>query len=512
MPRFVSLTAALLAALALPALPAHAGAPDGTLTVRTPSVKAGDPVEFSYSTPRPDAKNWIGLYNDPGNGPVDQKYVGPSLKWVYIPAAAGAATLPTDGLEPGNYVAYALAKDGYEWLAPPAKLKIVSSEPLHFVTGDFTLRNARAKSPYAATVKGTVRGPEATFRKVNGPEWVRIGEDGAVTGTPPASASSKTAAVTVEARTDAGERTTATVHIRVRPPGAPLVPQLKAMSWNLWHGGSQVKGGREKQVKFLLDRDVDVVGLQETSSTSAKELAEALGWDHYQAGGDLGVISRYPIVARGPLPSESGLAGVNARIRLDDRHEVALWNVHLGYTPYGPYDACFGEWSVDRLLAREAESKRTEQIQRVMSAMSGDLAASGRTPVLLTGDFNAPSHLDWTPATKRCGYDSVPWPTSVAPEQAGMKDSYRVAHPDPVAAPGITWSPIYTTFTGGYGHDAHTGEPEPQDRIDFVHYKGDIEVTSSEAVVEGAPAPIPNHQDNAWTSDHAAVLTTFAMN
>ncbi|WP_433423937.1 endonuclease/exonuclease/phosphatase family protein [Microtetraspora malaysiensis] len=167
---------------------------------------------------------------------------------------------------------------------------------------------------------------------------------------------------------------------------------------------------------------------------------------------------------------------------------------------------------MDRLLARESESKRTEQIQRVMSAMSGDLAASGRTPVLLTGDFNAPSHLDWTPATKRCGYDSVPWPTSVAPEQAGMKDSYRVAHPDPVAAPGITWSPIYTTFTGGYGHDAHTGEPEPQDRIDFVHYKGDIEVTSSEAVVEGAPAPIPNHQDNAWTSDHAAVLTTFAMN
>ncbi|WP_169808820.1 endonuclease/exonuclease/phosphatase family protein, partial [Microtetraspora fusca] len=132
---------------------------------------------------------------------------------------------------------------------------------------------------------------------------------GSVTGTPPASASAKTAAVTVEARTDAGERTSATVRIRVRPPGAPLVPELKAMSWNLWHGGSQVKGGREKQLKFLLDRDVDVVGLQETSSTSAKELAEALGWDHYQAGADVGIISRYPIVSRGPLPSESGLAG-----------------------------------------------------------------------------------------------------------------------------------------------------------------------------------------------------------
>ncbi|ACZ87842.1 endonuclease/exonuclease/phosphatase family protein [Streptosporangium roseum] len=510
MSRFLTLTIGLLAAVALPAIPAHAGTPDGTLSLRTASVKAGDPIELSYSTPRPDSKNWIGLYADPGNGPVDQKYVGPSLKWVYIPSGSGTATLPTDGLEPGDYVTYALAKDGYEWLAAPAKVKIASSEPLHFVTRAFTLRNARAKSPYTATVKGTVRG-EASFRKADGPAWVRVGQDGTVTGTPPASTSAKTATFTVEARNQAGESATATVGVRVRPPGGPLVPELRTMSWNLWHGGSQVKGGREKQLKFLLDRDVDVVGMQETSSTSAKELAEALGWDHYQAGADLGIVSRYPIVSRGPLPSESGLAGINAKIRLDDRHEVAVWNVHLGYTPYGPYDACFGKWGVERLMAREAESKRTRQIQEIMSAMSGDLADASRTPVLLTGDFNAPSHLDWTAETRKCGYDSVSWPTSVAPEQSGMKDSYRVAHPDPVADPGITWSPIYTTFTGGYDHDGHKGEPEPQDRIDFVHYKGDLKVKSSDAVVEGTPAPIPNHKDNAWTSDHAAVLTTFAV-
>lgn len=504
----VPLIATVLGMTAL-TLPAHA-APDGTLTLASATVKAGDPIALSYSTPRPDAKNWVGLYTEPGNGPVNEQYVGPSLKWAYIPSSAGTASLPTSGLEPGDYVVYALAKDGYAWLARPAKVKVVSSEPLRFVTGDFTLRNARAKSPYSATVKGTVRSA-ARFSKVTGPSWVQVGEDGAVTGTPPASASDKTATVTVEARNDLGESAKATVRIRVRPPGGPLVPELKAMSWNLWHGGSQVNGGRTKQLKFLLDSDVDVVGMQETSSTSAKELAQALGWDYFQAGGDMGVISRYPITTRGPLPSESGLAGINVRIQLDERRSLALWNVHLGYTPYGPYDACFGKWSVERLLQREAESKRTGQIKAVVSAMSGDLAASDRTPVLLMGDFNAPSHLDWTPATKKCGYDSVPWPTSVVPEQAGLKDSYRVAHPDPAAKPGITWSPIYTTFTGGYGHDSHTGEPEPQDRIDFVHYKGGLQVTSSEAVVEGTPTPIPNHKNNAWTSDHAAVLTTFAL-
>ncbi|WP_113701791.1 endonuclease/exonuclease/phosphatase family protein [Nonomuraea lactucae] len=504
-----------IAALTLTGLaaPAYAAAPDGKLALASTTVKSGEPINLSYSTPRPDPRNWIGLYNDPGNGPVEEKYVGPSLKWVYIPAASGTASLPTDGLEPGNYVVYALAKDGYAWLAQPAKLKVVSNETLHFVTQDFTLRNARAASPYTATVKGTLRGQAASFRKVEGPRWLTVGDDGTVTGTPPASSSAKTATVRIEARSEAGESATATVRIRVRPPGARLVPELKAMSWNLWHGGSQVRNGREKQLKFLLDRDVDVVGLQETSSTSAKALADALGWDYFQAGPDMGIISRYPIVSRGPLPAQSGLAGITARIRLDDRREddLVLWNVHLGYTPYGPYDACFGKMSTDRLLAREVESGRTPQIEKIMTAMAGDLGATSRTPVLLVGDFNAPSHLDWIPAAKRCGLPSMAWPTSVAPARAGMKDSYRVAHPDPVAEPGITWSPIYKTFTGGYGHDSHIGEPEPQDRIDFVHFKGGLRVKASDAVVEGTPRPIPDHQDNTWTSDHAAVLTTFAV-
>ncbi|MER7499682.1 endonuclease/exonuclease/phosphatase family protein [Nonomuraea pusilla] len=508
----VPIAAAAIAALALPAAPA-AAAPDGALAVAAARVTSGQPITFTYSTPRPDPKNWIGLYTDPGNGPAEEKYVGPSLRWVYVPQSSGTATLPTDGLEPGDYVAYALAKDGYAWLAAPVKVKIVSNEPPRFVTGAFTLRNARAGSPYAASVKGLARGRTESFAKVSGPAWAQVGADGSVTGTPPASASAKTAVLTVEARGADGERATATVRVRVRPPGAPLVPELKALSWNLWHGGSQVRNGREKQLKFLLEQDVDVVGVQESSGVAVRELGEALGWDYYQAGADVGILSRYPITARGPEPSASGLPVSNVRVRLDERRgtELAVWNAHLGYTPYGPYDACFGKMPVERLLEREAQSKRTGQIEGIMRAMAPELEASGRSPVLLMGDFNAPSHLDWTDANRRCGYGDVPWPTSVAPAEAGMLDTYRVAHPDPAADPGITWSPIYKTFTGGYGHDSHAGEPEPQDRIDFIHVKGDLSVLSSEAVVEGTPRPIPGHQDNAWTSDHAAVLTVFKV-
>ena len=82
-------------------------------------------------------------------------------------------------------------------------------------------------------------------------------------------------------------------------------------------------------------------------------------------------------------------------------------------------------------------------------------------PVFLTGDFNSPSHLDWTPAVAAVR-DDVPypfdWPVSRALADAGFRDSYREVHPDPVAVPGFTWTP------GGLESDPN----EVHDRIDWV--------------------------------------------
>jgi endonuclease/exonuclease/phosphatase family metal-dependent hydrolase len=293
------------------------------------------------------------------------------------------------------------------------------------------------------------------------------------------------------------------------PSQAESADQLKVMSFNLWHGGSQVDDYREKQLRFLRDTGVDVVGLQEQDG-SARELAERLGWDYYDGGSsDLGVISRYPIVD-GSAPA--GLPALNVRIQLDDR-QISLWNVHLGYQPYGPYDMCFGKMSKKQLLARERQSGRTPQIKGILREMAGDLADRRRTPVLLVGDFNAPSHLDYTAATadEHCGYAEFGWPTSVLPTEAGLVDSFRVARPDPAGAPANTWSPVFPIFTGGYGYDDHIGEPEPQDRIDFVYKAGRLRVGDSQSLVVGDPEPWPDHAGNEWTSDHAAVLTTFRL-
>ncbi|MEV4415848.1 endonuclease/exonuclease/phosphatase family protein [Catellatospora sp. NPDC049609] len=265
---------------------------------------------------------------------------------------------------------------------------------------------------------------------------------------------------------------------------------LKVMSWNLWLAGGCVNGARDKQLAFLREQAPDVVGLQETLGFAARELAEELGWHHHQ-GGSCGVISPHPIIER---YGHEQMWGVGARLRLPDGGELVAWSAHLNYDPYGPYDFHLAGMSVPEVLTREADAGRPAQIEEILAAMGPALAEPG-LPVLLTGDFNVPSHLDWP---------DLPWQVSVAVERAGLRDSYRVVHPDPVAVPGHTWSPLNPW------HEQREGTPEPQDRIDFVHFAGPLRAVTSDTVGVGEPRPMPHHADNDWTSDHWAVLSTFA--
>ncbi|MDT9701076.1 HAD-IA family hydrolase [Streptomyces sp. P17] len=253
-----------------------------------------------------------------------------------------------------------------------------------------------------------------------------------------------------------------------------LLPyELRVMSWNLWYGGTKVHDHRAKQLKVIAETGVDVVGLQETYGTAAEELAEALGWHHHRAGENLGIISRFPVTARLGDPDVGFYGAAGVRIAVGDQ-DVEVWTAHLDYRDYGPY-VTEGDPTVHEGV-RLAEMRDT--LRRIGDA----------EPVVLVGDFNCPSHLDWP---------DVSWPVTVAAEQAGLRDSYREANPDPVRDPGHTWSPV-------------EGHPEPQDRIDFVLHRG-LRVLDSRSYVSGSPRPLPDVADNDWPSDHAAVITTFSL-
>ncbi|MCY9783421.1 endonuclease/exonuclease/phosphatase family protein [Nocardiopsis sp. EMB25] len=498
--RIRNLVPAVVAAiiLILGAAPASAER-QGTL-----EVVEGSPVIFSYTTTAPHPTNWIGLYHASGGGPADEEYVSPSLVWRYAPGTEGTVTLPADSLEPGHYVAYFLARDGYTWLTEPIDVHLPTDAPVTFPVDAAALRNARVGDAYEADLGGLASRPDAEFAKVDGDAWIDVAADGTLSGTPDGSGGA-TAQVTVEATAPGGSSARLTATVPVRPRGSALVPELDVLTFNTWHGGSRVNGYHDKQVRFLLESGADVVGLQETEGGAATRLADALGWYHWQSGGSLGVLSRYPIV------EEYGTARASAgvRVALDGAEsQVNLWTAHLGHTPYGPYDACFDGMDVDTILQREAESGRTGQITDTLAAMADQIDGADDVPVLLVGDFNSPSHLDWTEELreKNCGYADVPWPTSVLPTEAGLVDSFRAANPDPVAVPGTTWSPLYPR------HNGSTGRAEPQDRIDFVYHAGeDLSVRDSRTLVVGDPATVPNHADNEWTTDHATVLTTYGV-
>ena len=122
---------------------------------------------------------------------------------------------------------------------------------------------------------------------------------------------------------------------------------------------------------------------------------------------------------------------------------------------------------------------------------------SGRdtVPVVLVGDFNAPR--TWTGRTST-------WPVTKAAEDGRSARLLPRGPPRPAREPGHTWSPVHAE------HEDGSGRPEPQDRIDFVLHRG-LTVLDSRTFVSGTPAPLAGRRGNDWPSDHAAVITTFAV-
>lgn len=497
--------AALAAATAVPRAPSgfksETAARAISANTTSLAVVAGPPLTFSYSTPDPDSKNWIGIWNDYYGGPDNQTSVANSLAWNWADKAQGSVQVDVSKLQAGRYKAYFLAKGGYKWLADPIEVFVPGTGPLEFLIKNLTTQHARVGDAFVAVVSGLLANPKdenTTYAVINRhcADWVSISKNGTITGKPTARGLTK---FTVAATGSDGSVAHLPVTVPVVNAKDPLVEKLKVLTFNIWQGGKNVNDYHRKQLNFLTGIDADVVGMQESFFRDGLRLAKALGWYVWQSN-DASIISRYPIVEVYPQVA----AGGAVRIAVDgEDSQIIMYNAHLGYDPYGPYDFCFSHYDKAKVLEREAESGRTPQIIEIMGRMKPQIANYKDVPVILTGDFNAPSHLDWTNATAKqhCGVGDFGWPSSVHPIEGGLIDSFREMHPDPVKTPGITWSPIYLK---------NNNRDEPMDRIDFIYHKG-MKTLSSEVVLVGNPTPEPNHKNNEWTSDHAAVLSTFKI-
>jgi len=283
---------------------------------------------------------------------------------------------------------------------------------------------------------------------------------------------------------------------------APTV-ELRVMTLNIFYGGDEIDlhtgswchrpaGCPEtlaKVVDAIRASGTDVVGIEE-GEHSTQAIADALGW---YASERMQVVSRFPII------DPPGANGIYVFIEVAPGRVVAIGNVHLPSDPYGPYVLRDGASLAD-VLALET-STRLPAISDQLAVLPG-LAASG-IPVFLTGDFNSPSHLDWTPAVDAVRADvpfPVDWPVSHSLANAGFRDSYRDVHPNPVAVPGFTWTP------GGPESDPR----EVHDRIDWVLAAGPATALAS-GVVGEVGGPDVAYSVSPWPTDHRGVVSTFRV-
>ncbi len=247
-------------------------------------------------------------------------------------------------------------------------------------------------------------------------------------------------------------------------------------------------GGNASTDAVIRSADADVVGVLE-SYNRLPEIAANTGYPYYNVG--LQLLSKYPIL------EPSGADGLYALIEVQPGYVVAFFNTHLDYVAFGPRLLAKGQAVAD-VIASENEV-RTSSL-RIQLPQLSSLAAAGY-PVLLTGDFNEPSSLDYTTQTVGA-HDGVtgpvPWPVSMALFDIGFTDTFRETHPDPVADPGITWG------------RAVSGKGTTGDRIDYVYAGGPV-TTKESALIGKTGTPNVDVGFDRWTSDHRAVLSTVDL-
>jgi endonuclease/exonuclease/phosphatase family metal-dependent hydrolase len=287
---------------------------------------------------------------------------------------------------------------------------------------------------------------------------------------------------------------------------------LTAMTLNIWGGGLHAGYRIEDVAAAVRASGADVVALQEAwppdgagcaSETCAShapslacKLARALAFhchDLISPGepGQNAILSRFPIVgqAAGPLG-----------VRIDVRgREIAVLNLHLPDSPYQPYQLlgiAYGD--APRLdSAAEAVGAAAAARGREVDRALRQIALLGDAPVIVMGDFNEPSHRDWTPRAAAAGAAPmhVLWPSVKRLEDAGFVDAYRAVRPDEVRDPGATWTAL----------------PDPlerPERIDFVLARGLRVVWAG---VVGERAETADIVVRPWPSDHRGVAAALTF-
>ena len=321
--------------------------------------------------------------------------------------------------------------------------------------------------------------------------------------------------------------------------------ELKAMQMNVWMGASRVEGAVRMVADEIVHSEADVIFLNELGDYQGenfilhmiKELKQR-GHTFYGTETPLsvGMLCRYPIDEQ-QIVSAGGKGSNGAILRIAfsvGGNKVAAYATHLDYQHY----ACYlprgyngTTWKkMDTIITDEAsilemnrKAYREETIAEFLEKVQPDIEQG--TFVLLGGDFNEPSHLDWQSDTKDLWDHNgaiVNWDCSSMLYKGGFRDAYRVVYPNPVVNPGFTFPAGNKAVT--VDKLAWAPEADERDRIDFIYYYPHSSIKPVKALVGGPDYSIVKSEfqkekgrdrfllpKNGWPTDHKAVIITFKV-
>lgn len=269
---------------------------------------------------------------------------------------------------------------------------------------------------------------------------------------------------------------------------------LKCLQWNIWHGGVHlVEGGRDRVVDLIRETQADVVTMQEGYGCQEK-IAKDLNL-HLQTASpttNLALFSRLPMEQ---IKTKRYFNSNPALLSLKNGRKILVNDVWTRYAYRPEYTTVHHNEGLDtNVWVEEDKILSMEDMTNILKEDVTPYLESPDMPVLVGGDFNSCSDLDWTAEAARFhnGYGPVPFPTSQYMREQGFTDSFREMHPDAAARPEGTFAVVL-------GHCQYS-------RIDFIYYRGKGIKTVASKCIRSHP-----EIDYVWPSDHAAVLSVFEV-
>ena len=208
---------------------------------------------------------------------------------------------------------------------------------------------------------------------------------------------------------------------------------------------------------------------------------------------------------------------------------MAVYTSHLDYLDDAYYNVRGYDGStweeipipttVEEVLERNVASQRDDAIK--MFIEQAKKAREAGYTIILGGDFNEPSHQDWTEETKNL-YDHhglvIPWTVPVLLDEAGFVDAYRSFYPNVLDYPGFTYP---SDNPAKPAEKNHLGAPkaDERDRIDYIWFYPEKGLTVKDAAIFGPKGSIVRSQrvqetskdkfiepQNVWPTDHKKVF------